>query len=268
MKVVFYNGEFILEDDISISINSRAFNYGDGFFETVKILDSKPFNFSFHFNRIKLALTVLRLNHNYTKSFFQEKIAHLLKVNNIINGSVKIHVSRIGSGRYFPESNNSELFISSSAGSPYQINSAISLCFYDQEYKVSGSLSKLKSSNSLIYILPAIYAYEHNFDNAILLNTSDNVLEVTNANIFLLKNDRLYTPPITDGCVDGTMRRWVNSKLDVIEKSVLRNEILDADEVFITNALDGVISVDSIESIAFKSFSVATSLQDKLINLS
>jgi len=267
MKVVFYNGEFVLENDISISINSRSFNYGDGFFETVKILDSQPFNLSFHFDRIKLALKVLRLEQDYTELFLKQNISHLLKVNNIINGSIKIHVSRIGSGRYLPASNKSDLFIISSKGFPYQINNAISLCFYGQEYKASGSLSKLKSSNSLIYILPSIYASENNFDNAILLNKSGNIIEVTNANIFILKNNNIYTPPIVDGCVDGTMRRWVNNKLDVIEKSISRDEILDADEVFITNALEGVTSVQRIESIMFESFSVASSLQKKLINL-
>ena len=61
MEVVFYNGRFISQSDISISLSSRAFNYGDGFFETIKIINSKPFNFVSHLNRINHALTILKL---------------------------------------------------------------------------------------------------------------------------------------------------------------------------------------------------------------
>ena len=74
MEIVFYNGEFVAEKDVSISSNSRAFNYGDGFFETIKIINSKPFNFTCHIQRIQLALSILKLNENYTPEFFQKTV--------------------------------------------------------------------------------------------------------------------------------------------------------------------------------------------------
>ena len=264
--MVFYNGEFIAKRDAFISSGSRAFNYGDAFFETVKIINSKPFNFSSHMERIKLSLSVLKLNNKYTSSFFEEKISHLLKVNEIINGSVKIHISRHGIGRYLPESNHTDVFISVNNGHSYKQNDTISLCFYDKECKAPGSLSNIKSANSLISVLASIYANENNFDNAILLNTSGYVIEVTNANIFILKNDRIYTPPLADGCVDGTMRKWISNELNVTENSILPDDLLDADEVFITNSSDGIRSIKTIEGIAFSSFKIADFLQQKLIN--
>lgn len=266
MEVVFYNGEFIAKRDVLISSGSRAFNYGDAFFETVKIINSKPFNFSLHMQRIKLSLSVLKLNNRYTSLFFEEKISHLLKVNEIINGSVKIHISRNGIGRYLPASNYSDIFISVNNGDAYKENDTISLCFYDKQYKAPGSLSNIKSTNSLISVLASIYANENNFDNAILLNTSGHVIEVTNANIFILKDDRIYTPPLADGCVDGTMRKWISNELNVTENSILSDDLLDADEVFITNASDGVRSIKTIEKVSFVSFNTANCLQQKLIN--
>lgn len=268
MEVVFYNGEFIAKRDVSISSNSRAFNYGDGFFETVKIINSELFNFSYHMERIKFALSVLKLHNNYTPAFFQTKIFHLLKVNKIVNGSVKIHISRNGVGRYLPKSNYSDLFISASNGYAYKQNNAVSLCVYNEECKALGSLSNIKSTNSLVSVLASIHANENNFDNAILLNTLGNLIEVTNANIFIIKNKKIYTPPLADGCVDGTMRKWVISELDVINKSILLDEMLDADEVFVTNAISGVISVKTIERTAFTLFNTANCIQKKLINLS
>ncbi|MEC7863879.1 MAG: aminotransferase class IV, partial [Bacteroidota bacterium] len=82
------------------------------------------------------------------------------------------------------------------------------------------------------------------------------------------KNKKIYTPPLADGCVDGTMRKWVISELDVINKSILLDEMLDADEVFVTNAINGVISVKTIERTAFTLFNTANCIQKKLINLS
>ena len=268
MEVVFYNGAFITESDVSISSNSRAFNYGDGFFETVKIINSKPVNFSCHFERIKLALSVLKLHDNYTPEFFQEKLFYLVETNKIVNGSIKIHISRSGAGKYLPKSDHADLFITTSNGNAYIQNDAISLCFYDKECKALGALSNIKSVNSLVSVLASIYADENNFDNAILLNALGNIIEVANANIFIVKNKKIYTPPLTDGCVDGTMRKWVITELDVSEKSILQDETLDADEVFITNAMSGVISVKIIENNSFTSFSIANFIQQKLINSS
>ena len=268
MGVVFYNGAFITESDVSISSNSRAFNYGDGFFETVKIINSKPVNFSCHFERIKLALSVLKLHDNYTPEFFQEKLFYLVETNKIVNGSIKIHISRSGAGKYLPKSDHADLFITTSNGNAYIQNDAISLCFYDKECKSLGALSNIKSVNSLVSVLASIHANENNFDNAILLNASGNIIEVANANIFILKNEKIYTPPLAEGCVDGTMRKWVSNEVDVFEKAILKNEILDADEVFITNAINGLTPVETIAKASFTSFNTANSIQQKLINSS
>jgi len=268
MEVVFYNGDFLAKGDVSISSNNRAFNYGDGFFESIKIINSKPFNFSLHFQRIQLSLSVLKMDNNYTLAFFEEKISYLIEANKIINGSIKIHISRRGKGRYLPRSNHLDVLISFIKGSEYIRNDAISLCFYGQEYKGIGSLSNIKSSNALVSVLASIYAYENNFDHAVLLNHLGNIVEAAHANIFIVKNQKIYTPPLTDGCVDGTMRRWVITELDVSEKSILQDEILDADEVFVTNATSGVVSVKIIENNSFTSFSIANFIQQKIINSS
>ena len=108
MEVVFYNGSFVSSRDISISFNSRAFNYGDGFFETIKIINAKPFNFMSHLNRISRALNILKLR-NFELSNFEKKIIHLISLNNIINGIVKIHISRAGFGKYLPNSEDLDI---------------------------------------------------------------------------------------------------------------------------------------------------------------
>ena len=268
MELVFYNGDFIAEKDISISISNRSFKYGDGFFETIKIINSRAVNLTAHFNRIQLSLDLLKLHSNYNYNFFEEKLSYLIRKNNISHGSSRIHISRKGEGKYLPVSNNIDICISTSHGDIYKYNSPISLCIYDDENKALGSLSNLKSSNSLVYILAAIYARENNFDNAILLNSSGCIIEVTNANIFIVKNEKVYTPPLNDGCVSGIMRHWLFNQIDITEESILIDEILQADEIFISNTIDGLIPVKKIVETKFMNFDIANSIQKKLINSS
>ena len=266
MELVFYNGKYIKKEDVNISTDNRSFKFGDGFFETIKIINSKVINFSIHFERIKFSVDILRFKIDYSSTFFLEKINFLIKKNNILYGSCKIHISRNDDGKYLPKKNNIDIFISTTHGSNYAENKAISLCVYNTNYKAIGSLSNLKSSNSLIYILAAIYAYENNFDNAILLNTSMNVIEASNSNIFLVNEGQIYTPPLSDGCVNGIMRQWISNQLDIHEKSLSIDDILQAQEIFLSNTINGFISVKNIDNKFFTKFDISRHIQKKLIN--
>jgi branched-chain amino acid aminotransferase len=218
--------------------------------------------------RFNTALSVLKMSDNYTADFLQAQISSLLELNKISNGSVKIHISRNGSGKYLPESDHTNLFITTISGDAYKQNNAVSLCFYIEESKSIGSLSNIKSFNSLVSVLASIYANDNNFDSAILFNSLGNIIEVANANIFLVKNDKIYTPSTLEGCIDGTMREWICNELDIFEKKISKAEVLDADEVFIANAISGCTSVKSIEGVSFISSNIADSLQNRLFSLS
>ena len=131
-----------------------------------------------------------------------------------------------------------------------------------------GRLSNIKSVNAVVSVLGAIYAKELGFENAILRNVKDDYIEVTNSSLFIVKDNVIYTPPITDGCVDGTMRDWVLNNDMVIEKSLSLDDIKQSDEVFITNALTGITAIKGVEETGFTDFNYANKLQNKLINLS
>ena len=158
------------------------------------------------------------------------------------------------------------MFIKAISGNSYILNKTISLCFYEDEKKSIGSISNIKSINSLVSVLASIHANEKHYNNAILLNTVGHVIEATNANIFMVKNNRIFTPPINDGCVDGTMRKWVCNNISITEKNIIKQEILDANEVFITNSTNGVIPIKSIEKTHFTSFNYANLIQKSIIN--
>jgi len=270
MSIVFYNSEYVDLSDVKISPENRSMNYGDGFFETIKIINKKPFNLSAHYNRYLFACSVLKLKNTETESSLLMNITELLKQNKIVNGSVKIHVRRSNGGKYLPNSDSSEILINTNNGVGFEQNIPISLCVFSDEVKTKGKLSNVKSVNALVSVLGAICAKELGFKNAILKNIDGNYIETSNSNLFILKEGRIYTPTLTDGCVDGTMRNWVLSQESVIEKSINQIDIEGADEVFISNAISGIIPVEvvSIESTQIYANEFAQNLQEKLINLS
>ena len=268
MGVVFRNSEFINEQNLIIKSSNRAFNYGDGFFETIKIINTKPFNFSAHYARFSLACKVLKLKNEETVSSLLSVINSLINQNKLINGSVKIHISREEGGRYQPKFQNCEMMINTCSGFGFEQNIPVSLCVFSDELKTMGRLSNIKSVNAAVSVLGAIHAKELGFDNAILRNTKGNYIEVTNSSLFIIKDNMIYTPPLIDGCIDGTMRAWVLSNENIIEKSLSLADIKQSDEVFITNAVTGITSVNGVEQTIFTDFNYADRLQNKLISLS
>ena len=267
MAVVFRNSEFINGQDLIIKSSNRTLNYGDGFFETIKIINSKPFNFPAHYARFSLACVILKLKNEQTFNILLSVINNLIKQNKIINGSVKIHVSREEGGRYQPKYKGCELIINTFSGLGFKQNNPISLCVFSDEVKTMGRLSNIKSVNAAVSVLGAIYAKELGFENAILTNTKGNYIEATNSSLFIIKDNIVYTPPLSDGCIDGTMRSWVLTKKEVIEKSISLVDIEQSDEVFITNAITGITSVSLFEKTIYDDFNYADKLQNKLISL-
>jgi len=268
MSIVFHNSDFIKEDDLVIESSNRALNYGDGFFETIKIINTKPFNFSAHYLRYCFACSVLKLDCTENEESLLLHLNKLIKHNNIVNGSAKIYISRGGEGKYLPDSTSSDIIIRTNDGLGFELNTAISLFVFSDEVKTIGKISNIKSVNALVSVLGAIHAKENGFDNAILMNNEGNFIETTNSNIFLVKNEVVYTPPITDGCVDGAMRKWVVQNINVVERSIDITDIRDANEVFITNAVTGVTGVNRVEKTFFLNSDYSSKLQKKLINLS
>jgi branched-chain amino acid aminotransferase len=114
---------------------------------------------------------------------------------------------------------------------------SLNIGIYRENYKSRGPLSNIKSGNALIYVLASIWAKQHSLDDALLLNDLGNIIESTRANIFWTKDNICYTPPLSEGCIAGVMREEIMSKEMVIEKACKMGDLLNAESIFLTNAL-------------------------------
>ena len=249
MNFVVLNNKLISDKGIYLNNKNRGFLYGDGFFESIKIFNQSPFNFNNHYNRIEFSADFLNLKFLISKEELLKKIKELLLQNDIVNGSVRITIFRESDGKYYPINNESSYIITSvkDQNSSFLNNDKLSLGIYTDNLKSPSKLSNIKSLNSLLYILASKYAKSNGFDDVLLCNSSNNIIESTNSNLFLKSKNTVFTPPISAGCVDGSMRKLLISiierKYKLTYKSLKVEDVSESDEIILSNAISGVKKV-------------------------
>lgn len=273
MNFVVFNNKLIDSTKINLTNQNRGFLYGDGFFESIKIFNQSPFNFNNHYNRIELSANFLGLEIPLSKDELLIKLTDLLHSNNLENGSIRITIFRDSDGKYYPNSNESSYIITSldDKNSSFQKNISLSLGVYNDNLKSKSKLSNIKSLNSLLYVLASKYAKINGFDDVLLLNSNNNIIESTNSNLFIKANDVIYTPPLSDGCVDGSMRKLlipiIEKNFKIIYKSLQIEDLFESDEVILSNAISGIKRVTLFKGREYNDESLYNYLLRSINNL-
>ena len=254
-----FNGKIISEKELQLSNNNRAFKYGDAIFETVRVLNTKVVFFEDHYFRLMASMRMLRMKipMEFTLEFLQEEILRITKeLPKANNYRVRLTVYRKDGGLYNPKSNEIDYLIEASEFS-YVEKSSYKVDLYKDFYNYSGLLSTIKTSNRMLNTLSAIFADENDLDNCILLNERKGVVEATNGNVFIIKDNVIKTPALTEGCIKGVIRKKVieilekNPEYTIEETTISPFELQKADEVFITNAIIGIQSVTNYRKKEF-----------------
>jgi len=273
--MINFNGNITDETNV-ISFNNRGFNYGDALFETIKCSHGKLLFFEDHYFRLMASMRIMRIEipMEFTMEFLEEQILKTLEANNLSNASarVKLLVNRAAGGLYLPTNKEVDYVINAVAldADFYLIDSSRYEVDLFKDYYVAPSLlSTLKSNNKALHVVGSVYASENNLNNCLLLNTNKNVVEALNGNLFLVKGNTIKTPPLTDGCLKGVMRKQIMEIIDLIpeytleEVSISPFELQKADELFITNVITGIQSITKYRKKEFNT-TVAENVLKKL----
>lgn len=247
------NGKLQENSEKVLSHSNRGLAYGDALFETIKYSGAKLFFWEDHYFRLMASMRIMRMEipMNFTMEFLEEEIVKTIKACNQENKTVRVKmiVWRTAEGKYTPTSNNISYLISTEVlETPfYTLNDNFYEVELFKDYHInSGLLSTIKSNNKLINVLGSIYAKENEYDNCLLLNEKKQVVEALNGNLFLVNGYKIKTPPLTDGCLKGIMRKQligiIGQLPDFIleETSISPFELQKADELFITNVITGI----------------------------
>ena len=251
MKKVCFNGEFVQINDIQYKDVKRGFSFGDGAFETIKVINGKPVFLVHHLKRLHSAVEKLKLytDQQLHLNFIEPLIIDLLQLNNIYEGGIiRISVYRSGRGTYLPESNDMNFIIESKmlGENSYSTNKkGLKIDVYDEILKPLNILSPYKLANAQLYVLASIFFKENQLDDALIKNENGNIIETTNSNLFISSNGVLYTPALSEGCVGGIMRMQVinlaiTNGMLVYENPIQLQHLLSADEIIITNSIKGI----------------------------
>lgn len=248
--MINFNGNIAQED--TILTQNRAFLYGDGIFETVKISNGKILFLEDHYFRLMASMRVVRMMipMNFTMEYFEEQILDLVKEQGIASSArARITVYRNDGGLYLPKTNEISFLIQATPleNTSYSINlKEYEVDLYKDFYVTKQLLSSLKTTNKMIHITGSIFAHENDLANCILLNDAKNVVEALQGNIFMVSGKKLITPPVSEGALNGVMRKQILALakkvegIEVLEEVISPFDLQKADELFLTNVIMGI----------------------------
>lgn len=261
--MVNYNGSIVLNSEATIEGN-RGFLYGDAIFETLKVLSGKILFLEDHYFRLMASTRIVRMDlpMNFTMEYFEDQVMRLLSEKEPAAAfRVRFTVFRQNGGFYLPVSNETAFLVTAEPLSDpmYQIeNAPYEVELFKDFYVTKQLLSTLKSTNKMVQVTGSIFADENGYHNCLLLNDEKNVVEALQSNLFMLTNGKLITPPLTDGCLNGIMRKQVLALarkiegLEVLEQSVSPFDLQKADELFLTNVIKGIQPITKYRKKEYK----------------
>lgn len=271
--MINFNG--FLQDNFAVTSSNRSFLYGDGIFETLKVVNGKILFSEEHYFRLMASMRIVRMKipMDFTLEFFENQVISLTDVLSISNSArVRITVFRNEGGLYLPDQNTVSYVIeaTSLASKKYEIaQDNFEVDLFKDSYVSAQLLSTLKTTSKILNVTAIIFAKENDLNTCLLLNDKKNVVEAIAGNLFMLTGNKLITPPISEGCLNGIMRKQIIKlikdfpEIEFSEAIISPFDLQKADELFVTNVIQGIQPITKYRKKEFKTiFSVQ--LLDKI----
>ncbi|MCY7291036.1 MAG: aminotransferase class IV [Ferruginibacter sp.] len=267
MNYFNYNGKVLLESELIIGPTNRGLRYGDGIFETIKLKNGELILGNEHFARLWKGMQALQFEvpKHFTPEKLEEEILHLAKKNKLNAARIRLTIIRGDGGMYDPKNNTPNYIIEAiklpEDNGPLNIN-GLQICLFEDAVKGIDSFSNLKTNNYLPYFMGAIFAKQQQCNDALILNSKGNICDSTIANIFFIKEETIYTPALTEGCVAGVMRQWIIDNVTefnfkVVKTVITKEDLLNAEEVFLSNSIYNIRWVASFENKKYENKQIA-----------
>lgn len=260
IKYVFISGKLVIENKAKVSVRDRGFLYGDGLFETLRNYGGYIFMLDAHLERLFFSLRVLKYNLPFDKEYIKDALRKTIDKNNLgkRDAYIKIIVTRgIHSGElHFGGGYKPNLVIIADSLTPYpEVD-------YTEGINITTSSIRRPAMGSSLYCHKLLNYFENIFakneahyneaQEAVFLTRDHLVLEGASSNIFFVKGNIVYTPPLTQNILPGITRGVViricrENGIKVKQKKVHYHDIINADEIFKTSSIAGIVPVKKID---------------------
>ena len=254
--IVYLNGKFLQESEVSLSPYNRGLHFGDGVFETLRVYSGRVFRLESHIKRLFRGLDVLGLGNKADVPVIEEAVKGLICENSLTEAALKIIAFREEGPGFDPLPGSKACFLIIPGSFDFKrkkyCEKGISAVIVSIRRNLSSPHVFIKSLNFLENILGRREAHERGFDEAVFLNNYEMVTEGSISNIFIIKDSVLFTPPEDVGILKGITRDVVfeiakDLGIKCCEESFKTDNVLTADEVFMTNSLMEIMPLREID---------------------
>lgn len=271
--MINFNG--LLQDNFAVTSSNRSFLYGDGIFETLKVVNGKILFSEDHYFRLMASMRIVRMKipMDFTLEFFENQVISLTnELNYSESARVRITVFRNDGGLYLPDQNTISYVIeaTSLSSKKYEITQDnFEVDLFKDSFVSAQLLSTLKTTSKILNVTASIFAKENDINTCLLLNDKKNVVEAIAGNLFMLTGNKLITPPISEGCLNGIMRKQIIKlmkdfpEIEFSEAIISPFDLQKADELFVTNVIQGIQPITKYRKKEFKT-TFSAQLLDKI----
>lgn len=272
-KLLLYNGQIIDDKEIPVDFwRNRAYYYGDAFFESIRVHKGEIQLLDLHFERILKACQTFQIIPSFNIEQLQSQLIELVKKSNLQEARIRLQITRTADG-FYNISNQSSIYLAEISPLSFDTKHLLApkkLVVYNLDKKEIQRSAAFKTGQVFALAQAGIFASKNNADDAIILNSKNDVIETTTANIYIVQNNTIYTPPQNSGCVNGVFRTYIlknkkNLPFRIEEKKILIEDLFSADEVFVSNAIAGIQSISKIDEKEINNSVVTAYLQQLLI---
>ncbi len=274
--MINFQGKILAQEDLFLNHRNRGLRYGDALFETLRVVHGKIYFWEDHYFRLMASMRMLRMEipMSWTMEYLEEEILKTLDASDLKDSParVRLTVFRGDGGYYLPENNEAEFIVEAHPlEQPFYVlpEDRYEMGLYKDFYLNADLLSTLKTANRMLNVVGSVFARENGYDNCFILNHEKHVVEALNANVFLVHGKTIRTAPLSDGCLNGIVRKKLlemlkdSEEFELEETPISPFELQKADEIFLTNSIMGIRPVTHYRKAEYGS-EVAAKLVGKL----
>ncbi len=251
---IFLNGQFVPEAQAVIPVNDRGFMYGDGLFETVRVVNGRPFRLAQHLERLTRGADFLKIKPPFAAKELQTFAEELIETNEMSEAILRLTLTRgPGERGYTPQAEGRPTVVMTLHAAPAS-EGPIHWSLITSSFRVLAAdpLSSFKTLNKLTHVMARAEAAGKGADEALLINTNGEVAETASGNVFWVYDDKICTVPTGRGVLPGITRAVVLEICQTLglqtNKRVIKPEALKNSEgIFITQSAFGIVPVATFD---------------------
>ena len=252
IEKVFLNSELIESEKAKVSVADSGFLYGAGLFETMRSYDGIVFSLEDHLNRLFSSAEKLSIKNSYEKSYVEEAIYKTLKANELTDARIRLTLT---SGPMSDPDSPATLLITAAKIQPYPdeyYKNGVMVILSPFRQNPDDPTCGHKTTSYFSRMLGLQMAHQKRAAEALWFTPDNQLAEGCVSNVFLVKNSTLCTPPLTTPVLAGIARKAVcqiaaENSVKLVEQKLSIDDVLTADEVFLTNVIMKIMPVNSVE---------------------